>query len=86
MLIEVTHVGMDGVSVLMHVVLIIGHVMGLTCVDSMRLIEALLSIDGVFPLVNVVILGVEPAYTLLVANWAEEVAKYLRATNSVNDI
>ena len=48
------------------------------CVDSVRLTEALLSIDGVLPPVDVVCLGMRPTYTLLVVNQVGVVVKYLR--------
>ena len=51
------------------------------CVDSVRLTEALLSIDGVLPPVDVVCLGIGPTYTLLVVNRAEVVVKHMIKTN-----
>ena len=53
-------------------------------VNFMRLTEALLSIDGVLSPIDVICLGIGPAHTLLVANWAEGVGKYLWAANSLN--
>ena len=46
--------------------------------------EALLSIDGVLPFVDVVCLGIGPTYTLLVVNRAEVVVQYFQATNSLS--
>ena len=40
-------------------------------------IEAILAIDGVLSPIDVICLGIGPAHTLLVANWAEGVVKYL---------
>ena len=45
--------------------------------------KALLLIDGVLPPGDIICLGIELVYTLLVANRAEVVVKYLQATNSI---
>ena len=50
---------------------------GVCCVNFVCRTEALLLIDGVVPPIDIVCLGLEPMYTLLVDNRAEVVVKYL---------